>query len=42
MTEILVPMDGDPPSETAFEYALSEFPDADGAMQFVIAPKLPN
>jgi nucleotide-binding universal stress UspA family protein len=36
MTSILVPMDGDPPSEAAFDYALTEFPNADITVVHVI------
>lgn len=36
MTAILVPMDGDSPSETALDYALTEFPDADITVVHVI------
>lgn len=36
MTDILVPMDGDPPSEAALEYVLTEFPDADVTVVHVI------
>lgn len=36
MLELLVPMDGHAPSETALEYALSEFPDARITVLYVI------
>jgi nucleotide-binding universal stress UspA family protein len=36
MTAILVPMDGNPPSEAALDYALAEFPNADITVVHVI------
>ncbi|MEF8807220.1 universal stress protein [Natronomonas sp.] len=36
MTDILVPMDGNPPSKAALEYALTEFPEADVTVLHVI------